>query len=88
MALLDGILSQSEEGSEGSEDSSDDGGDSAEEEVELKDLDSDEIPSEDETGDVNGGLEKSMARAIPKSSQLNNHHLQYTIRMMMCQTIQ
>jgi ribosome biogenesis protein ERB1 len=53
--LLDGILSQSEDGSE---DSSDDGGDSAEEELELEDLDSDEIPSEDETGDISGGLKK------------------------------
>lgn len=61
--LLDGILSQSEEDSE---DSSDDGGDSAEEEVELEDLDSDEIPSEDETGDVNGGLEKVNGSSNPE----------------------
>jgi ribosome biogenesis protein ERB1 len=53
--LLDGILSQSEDGSENS---SDDDGDSAEEENELEDLDSDEIPSEDEARDIHGGLEK------------------------------
>jgi ribosome biogenesis protein ERB1 len=53
--LLDGILSQSEDGSGVS---SDEDNDSAEEEADLEDLDSDEIPSEDETGGVDGGPEK------------------------------
>lgn len=64
--LLNGILSQSEDGSE---DSSDDDGDSAEEEVELEDLDSDEIPSEDEIGNVNGGLEKVNGSSSAKDGQ-------------------
>jgi ribosome biogenesis protein ERB1 len=54
--LLDGILSQSEDGSD---DSSDDDGDNAEEEADLEDLDSDEIPTDDESGGNHSELEKA-----------------------------
>jgi ribosome biogenesis protein ERB1 len=53
--LLDGILSQSEDDSENSSDDDD----SAAEEVGLGELDSDEIPSGDESGNVSSGLEKA-----------------------------
>ena len=72
--LLDGILSQSEDGSQDGSD--DDDGDSAEEEEEFEDLDSDETPSEDETEDVNGGLEKVNGSSNAKDEP--NHKLPST----------
>jgi ribosome biogenesis protein ERB1 len=52
--LLDGILSQSEDDSETSSDEDE----SAAEDEELGELDSDEVPSENESGNGSGGLRK------------------------------
>jgi ribosome biogenesis protein ERB1 len=70
--LLDGILSQSEDGSEHSiDDDDDDRTEEEDEEDEQDDLNSDEMPSEGEAGDVNGGLEKVNGSSNVEDESIN-----------------